>query len=224
MASINQLTARKKAFTLAEVLITLGVIGVVAAMTIPTIMRNIQITELKTAFKKSYTTLNQALNQIIADNGSEYKCYLNPIGTNTSSECTSFWPDFKTKLKVQKVYYGVVDGVNAPNYTGTDLITAQGGYKKNAGCNGGDVSLKVSKTVWTLADGSMLISYSDTFGVGSFFILDTNGIKKPNKWGYDLFILEFRKKSLDTSTISVNDSTCQSYEKDGYTIESFLSR
>ena len=44
---------RKSAFTLAEVLITLGIIGVVAAMTLPTLVNDKQNKELQTQFKKN---------------------------------------------------------------------------------------------------------------------------------------------------------------------------
>ena len=47
-------------FTLAEVLITLGIIGVVAAMTIPTLISNTNGAQFKTGFKKALSTLNQA--------------------------------------------------------------------------------------------------------------------------------------------------------------------
>ena len=43
----------KPAFTLAEVLITLGIIGVVAAMTIPTLISNTNGAQFKTGFKKA---------------------------------------------------------------------------------------------------------------------------------------------------------------------------
>ena len=48
-------------FTLAEVLITLGIIGVVAAMTMPTLMNSTQGAQYKTAFKKSLSALSQAI-------------------------------------------------------------------------------------------------------------------------------------------------------------------
>ena len=48
-------------FTLAEVLITLGIIGVVAAMTIPTLISNTNVAQFKTAYKKALSTLNQAV-------------------------------------------------------------------------------------------------------------------------------------------------------------------
>jgi prepilin-type N-terminal cleavage/methylation domain-containing protein len=47
-------------FTLAEVLITLGIIGVVAAMTIPTLIANTNGTKYRSQFKKTLSTLNQA--------------------------------------------------------------------------------------------------------------------------------------------------------------------
>ena len=57
---------RKNAFTLAEVLITLGIIGVVAAMTIPTLISNTNGAQFKTAYKKALSTLNQAALMNIA--------------------------------------------------------------------------------------------------------------------------------------------------------------
>ena len=54
-------TKVKSAFTLAEVLITIGVIGVVAAITIPTIMTKINHIKLKSQFKEGYAILSQAV-------------------------------------------------------------------------------------------------------------------------------------------------------------------
>ena len=51
----------KSGFTLAEVLITLGVIGIVAAMTIPTLIANTQSQKFRSQFKKTLSTLNQAV-------------------------------------------------------------------------------------------------------------------------------------------------------------------
>ena len=48
-------------FTLAEVLITLGIIGVVAAMTMPTLMNSTQGAQYKAAYKKALSALSQAV-------------------------------------------------------------------------------------------------------------------------------------------------------------------
>ena len=57
---------KRTGFTLAEVLITLGIIGVVAAMTIPTLISNTNGAQFKSAYKKSLSTLNQAAIMNIA--------------------------------------------------------------------------------------------------------------------------------------------------------------
>ena len=59
-------------FTLAEVLITLGIIGVVAAMTIPTLISNTNGAQFKTAYKKALSTLNQAVIMNIAIDDTDF--------------------------------------------------------------------------------------------------------------------------------------------------------
>ena len=56
----------KNAFTLAEVLITLGIIGVVAAMTMPTLMNSTQGAQYKAAYKKALSALSQAVTLNVA--------------------------------------------------------------------------------------------------------------------------------------------------------------
>lgn len=57
------------AFTLAEVLITLGIIGVVAAMTIPTLINNYQKQQAVTQYKKAYAEMTQVIKMSEVDNG-----------------------------------------------------------------------------------------------------------------------------------------------------------
>lgn len=53
------LPTHKCAFTLAEVLITLGIIGIVAALTIPSLITNYKANKLRAQFLKSYSTVQQ---------------------------------------------------------------------------------------------------------------------------------------------------------------------
>lgn len=55
------LNKRRIGFTLAEVLITLGVIGVVAAFTVPTLINNYKEKVTVTKVKKFYLTMSQAV-------------------------------------------------------------------------------------------------------------------------------------------------------------------
>ena len=60
---------RKTAFTLAEVLITLGIIGIVAAMTLPTVINHYQKKTVATNVKKAYSELNQVIQMAEAEYG-----------------------------------------------------------------------------------------------------------------------------------------------------------
>lgn len=76
-----------KAFTLAEVLITLGIIGIVAALTIPTLAHNIQKLQYRSAWKKDYSVIAQAYEKVKQDEGGDLSSYfssgLNYLGGNT---------------------------------------------------------------------------------------------------------------------------------------------
>lgn len=60
--------SKKNGFTLVEVLLTLGIIGIVAALTIPGLYTNIQDISYKNQWKNTYSVLSEAYKQINADN------------------------------------------------------------------------------------------------------------------------------------------------------------
>lgn len=62
-------------FTLAEVLITLSIIGVIAAMTVPTLMSSTSEQEYKTGLKKAISTINQAITMQYALEGTTMEDY-----------------------------------------------------------------------------------------------------------------------------------------------------
>ena len=57
----SRFTSKKVAFTLAEVLITLGIIGIVAAMTMPALIQKNNNKVVETRLKKFYSAINQAV-------------------------------------------------------------------------------------------------------------------------------------------------------------------
>ena len=59
----------KKGFTLAEVLITLGIVGVVASMTLPTLNNNVQKQTYEAGAKKAYNILSNAVSMYMLDQG-----------------------------------------------------------------------------------------------------------------------------------------------------------
>lgn len=87
---------RKLGFTLAEVLITLGIIGVVAAMTIPSLMNSTGQAEFKTGMKKALSVLNQAVTMNVALDGNDF-CAMTTTATNFSG---SLYNMFVTRMNV----------------------------------------------------------------------------------------------------------------------------
>ncbi|OGI22573.1 MAG: hypothetical protein A2287_06030 [Candidatus Melainabacteria bacterium RIFOXYA12_FULL_32_12] len=104
----------RKGFTLAEVLVTLVIIGVVAALTIPALLQNANQSEFKSAFKKSLATLNQAVVMSIAQDSTDTATCTNCGGGNT----TGLSQFFIGKLNVLSQngtaatpYFYTVDGI-----------------------------------------------------------------------------------------------------------------
>ncbi len=104
-----------RAFTLAEVLVTLAVIGVVASLTIPTLISNIGDEQNKIAWKKSFAEFSQATMMLANDNGGSLKglcadgdhtCLKNKILKyfNYTKSCNSgeFWELLASYSKILK--------------------------------------------------------------------------------------------------------------------------
>ena len=81
------------AFTLAEVLIVVAIIGVIAAITIPPLVNNIQEMQYRTAAKESYSRASQVVQLMKKDNGGSIKgCYTDGTNMRTSAITTTSSP------------------------------------------------------------------------------------------------------------------------------------
>lgn len=78
----------RKGFTLAEVLVTLGIIGIVAAMTIPTLITKHRKVEVVTKLEKFYSVFNQAIKMSEAEYG-DVEGWFKDCGPSTAPTCTS---------------------------------------------------------------------------------------------------------------------------------------
>jgi prepilin-type N-terminal cleavage/methylation domain-containing protein len=94
-------------FTLAEVLITLGIIGVVAAMSIPTLIANTNSAKFRSQFKKTVATLNQAALMGQAQYDYDF------AGANDASVLTELDP--KAKSSIAAMLAGTLAGVTITN-------------------------------------------------------------------------------------------------------------
>ncbi len=112
-------------FTLAEVLITLGIIGVVAAMTMPSLMNSTQGAQYKAAYKKALSAISQAVTLNVALD--DYN-FADTVGTNTT-DAQSMYTMFKNRMNIVKTASGALgytiygengsayDKIGASNYT-----------------------------------------------------------------------------------------------------------
>ncbi|MBP3820359.1 type II secretion system protein [bacterium] len=119
---------RRSGFTLAEVLITLGIIGVVAAMTIPTLIANTNSAKFRSQYKKTLSTLNQAglmaQAQYDIDYGATTAACSAPAEGSTAAKGANDNPD--SKLTFCAILNGTLAG--ATDY-GTDStkVSSKGG-------------------------------------------------------------------------------------------------
>ena len=88
---------RKAAFTLAEVLITLGIIGVVAAMTLPTLIANYQKKETVARLQKIYSQIAQVIQLAEAEHGSSDGWNYSSLGSNKNEMYENFVKDYIIK-------------------------------------------------------------------------------------------------------------------------------
>ena len=205
----------EKGFTLAETLITLGIIGVVAAMTIPTVVSKFQEKVLKSQFKATYSLLNQALRLTNYESGTDYyKCY-SLQGTENGNtyyiydECKEFYKSFFSHLK--QIEWEKGNKVYPIPYKNKTEVLAEGGDVTNSACSFGYVA-PIER--YTLSNGSRLY-LSDTNSsshMNLFMTVDINGEKGPNKWGY-VFYLSPTKRA--NGSLRIDEAICVMWEKGG---------
>lgn len=162
------------AFTLAEVLITLGIIGVVASITIPVLMNNISDANYKTMYKKAFSAANNAFKQATAD-GTTYV----PMSSSSdnANACVN-WQIFSSQFKKSK------ECINGDTNQCWDMSSSS---ETAGGSPGSSVYAFVdaSGMAW-----SMRYTCNSSSGGGYYFLIDTNGFKGPNKYGKDRWVFQ----------------------------------
>ena len=196
----SRFSRKRIAFTLAEVLITLVIIGIVAVMTLPNIINNFREKQLETAFKKTNNVIMTALNETMAEYGLEGLAFKDLCpGYTTVSACAQannsyfseinsyFLSRFNIVRSTSNTFGNALDrkSIKVYNFMGKNVIHYGGMYGMGS-----------FNTPWHsvnfLNDGSVVSALTFFYHGGSDGValtFDTNGpYKGPNRFGYDIFI------------------------------------
>jgi len=154
---------RNFGFTLAEVLITLGIIGVVAAMTIPTLMNQTGQAEFKTGVKKAISVLNQAITMNVAMDSTDFSAL-----TVTGTAAGSVYNMFNARMNVVSTIAGTTTSLGTPFQTAGNYI----------------LFLNDGMAITFATDMSNTTACTAPVQSGASkcrIVVDVNGLKKPNK-------------------------------------------
>lgn len=189
---------KKKGFTLAEVLITLGIIGIVAAMTLPTLITKFNEKRTLAILREDYSILANMM-QMARDTGN----LTTPKSSNNITQMKDwFQKTLQPHIKTVNVCYDEYG-------CWADSVYYLDGKKNKHSSNGCG-----QKTIsFTLYNGSAicfddyeasqmreLFGYETTDGISYLFYVDVNGRKSPNTIGKDIFLLIYDTKDDTIST------------------------
>jgi prepilin-type N-terminal cleavage/methylation domain-containing protein len=199
---------KNKAFTLAEVLITLVIVGVVAALTIPNSIKTIKAVQLQSQFKKAYSVLRQAIimyneddnkQTIGSDNAPILQKYFKgaTLCTDKDTSSTLFCMARTENGKVTNMDYNYTDYTKTARYVSTWMFDD---YQ------------------YFLPDGMLINNDANKNADGSFYLsVDVNGKKgKPNALGHDLFVFVLRETEKGVEIIPSGESSTYYADKTKY--------
>ena len=188
---------RKFAFTLAEVLITLGIIGVVASLTIPALIANYRNMVLENQFKKSYSILSQALISTKEELGENLHQNYNLEPPGGAIEFRETY--FKYLMKLSP------GGYSQANNLGRDWKSFSGVKESTL------LGLGAIPGYLLLADGTYITVEKNNSRLN--ILVDINGRKKPNRTGYDVFLFVVDTKQDKLVSWSDDKSYCDKTAK-----------
>ena len=174
----------KKGFTLAEVLITIGIIGVVSALTLPTLIQDTQNKELEVRLKTTFNQMNQISQRFYADNGISFTEWASDRG-NVLDYAAEFMKYYKGNLKASDYTYQ--DDISTAPYP---MFLLGGQKSESVLCDDGGFNTEV---------GGRLFFFNNTppAGVnGPIICVDINGYQRPNTFGRDIFVFQFTTDNM----------------------------
>ena len=182
---------------MAEVLITLGIIGVVAALTLPSLIQKYQDQVLENQLKKMYSTISQGVQKAMADDGVSVF-----YDTELFQSCDRWGNDSDTCTQMVKKYFNVV-AVKTDGREYYDRVIECKDIDGKKVCSRDKSKRRLfwylgryaTRNRYVLGDGSefTFAAHTSSTSVDYYSVMidiDTNGEKGPNTEGLDTFGLE----------------------------------
>ena len=180
----------KKGFTLAEVLVTLGVIGVVSAITLPTLIKNYNKYVTAQRLKKAYSEIQNAVRLSTIENGEPNQWDITFKFTGVKNFVKTYYlPFFKSSKEIT-------------NYQFYNL----NGYKNIYPY----LSIQISNC-------TVLSFYGETL-YSAWLFVDINGKSNPNRIGRDIFVLNYYNNKKFIPVFYGSDRDISSIINSGNTI------
>jgi len=212
------------AFTLAEVLITLGIIGVVAAMTIPTLISSHQKKVIEARLKEDYSIMQQVIRFTEYDDVSLDLS----IPDNLDGMKTWFNTFMQPHLKYSTVCFDKAGCWHSKNPTRTLKKGIANWNRTGIGVGSGIITIRLLNGSNICIDGYSKADMKRYFGVNTnstslAMYVDANGDSPPNVIGKDIFIFAWTENGLvpagiheSVETVSTNCSSSASGINPGY--------
>ena len=243
---MKKIFSKIKAFTLSEMVISLGIIGVIAALTVPSVVYNVNNRANSALLKKAVVKLNEVVELAMSESRFQPypKCFYsrsNP-GNRDFSQCPELYTFIKDNLRTIKICDG--NGVSEgclPEYKGKDTVFKEQNppppedasqaekdkYQEafesaTSGCQGWSYESFKNKAAIVTSDGITLIPYTNDFSQWPIFAVDVNGKKAPNRFGYDVFFLQLYGDKGEIPNFDV-PYNCEYIEKGGYTTQEMMN-
>lgn len=208
------MNTKKQAFTLAEVLITLGVIGVVAAMTLPALIQKQNDKATVAKVKKMYSIINNAFNYWMIENGCDKDVSI-CLAQYNAYDCKNAFSGIEKQLNIVAKRYQNEPITNISWLP--DVSYGLDGSRVIRAWNGVNRISSESQCVcnYKFYDGTtMTVGMPDTHKKSVLIFFDINGKKKPNQVGKDIFPMgvgSYNSKSKTVNPYYVEDNTVDNY-------------
>ena len=178
---------------MSEVLITLGIIGVVAALTLPSLITNYQKKITVTRLKEAYSILSQTVIWASTDYGDQMSWGNFKYSYDSQDDVTKNLP-MQTKEFADKYIVKYISDARVHGWKSVEDFGIKSGY---VGLNGkqltnGNLSSTSQNYIVELKNGQVLYIHLDVWrqiSVGCIIYVDINGKKGPNMFGKDTFTL-----------------------------------